>query len=93
MNTTQGEHFGTVGERGQWNVRLTGINVTEGGVYGTTWIYRFVTEEGNIAVWFSSRNVELVVNGRYALTGTVKKHQVYQSKNNTVLTRCKAVAI
>jgi len=81
-------HFGTVGERGTWRVTVLSCFATEG-QYGTTWIYKFVTADGNAAVWFSSRRADVEVGEIYWLTGTIKKHDWYRGTDETHVTRCK----
>jgi len=81
-------HFGTPEERGTWSATLIGCFTTEGH-YGTTWIYKFATSEGNAATWFSSRNAQLTVGTVYWVTGTVKQHSEYRGTKETHLTRCK----
>lgn len=81
-------HFGTVGERDTWQATLIGCFTTEN-QYGTTWIYKWATADGNAATWFSSRNVEVEIGKSYWLTGTVKKHDSYRGTAETHVTRCK----
>jgi hypothetical protein len=82
------DHFGTVGERASWQVTVLGCYTTEG-YYGTTFIYKFVTADGNAATWFSSRSADIEVGESCWLTGTVKKHDTYRGTAETHLTRCK----
>ena len=80
-------HFGVVGERSVWQATLIGCHSFDG-QYGTTWIYKFATADGNAATWFSSRNAEIEIGTAYWLTGTVKKHDSYRGTAETHLTRC-----
>jgi hypothetical protein len=82
------QHFGAVGARGVWQVTLLDCVVTEG-YYGTTFIYKFVTADGNACTWFSSRDADIEVGESYWLTGTVKKHDSYRGTAETHVTRCK----
>lgn len=82
-----GDWVGTVGER----LNLKGLTITRRsvieGVYGATYIFGLVDEFGNQFTWFASRNigeVDKVVN----LRGTVKKHDEFKGRKQTVLTRC-----
>lgn len=86
--TETSEHFGEVGERGTWNVTVLGCYTTEG-YYGTTWIYKFATTDGNAVTWFSTRNAEVDVGESYWLTGTVKKHDRYRGTAETHVSRCR----
>lgn len=59
--------------------------------FGWTNIYYFLDAEGNQLVWFTS-SVDLndiEINTPLFITGTVKKHDVYKNKKQTILTRCK----
>jgi hypothetical protein len=82
-----GGWVGTVGERlNLKGLRITRRNVTEG-AYGATYIFGLVDEFGNQFTWFASRNigeVDKIVN----LRGTVVKHNEFNGRKQTVLTRC-----
>lgn len=56
-------------------------------MYGTTFLYRFVDESGNVFVWKASGAYN-VFDG-VTIKGTVKDHSEYQGVKQTVLTRCK----
>lgn len=82
-------HFGVVGERGRFELTLTG---EVQGIYGGRWtsyLHRFVDADGNIAVWFSSKPTDLEPNRTYKIEARVKGHDVYKGVPQTVLTRCK----
>ena len=52
-NLSASEHFGEVGKRTDFYARLIGLASFDG-MYGTTWIHRFLTRDGNVVVWFAS---------------------------------------
>lgn len=62
---------------------------------GTTRRYKFVTEEGNVIMWDTSKYIDLeerrihdkTFNG--TVVGTVKKLEEYNGVKQTWLTRCK----
>ena len=85
--------FGTVGERSKVGYVLTlrAVKTWEGD-YGTTWMYRFVSSEGNVAIWRSSRNIELEMGNTYIVKGTIKAHSEYKGTKQTDLTRCAVAA-
>ena len=56
-------------------------------MYGTTFLYRFVDDAGNVFVWKASGAYN-VFDG-VTIKGTVKDHSEYQGVKQTVLTRCK----
>ncbi len=58
--------------------------------WGTTFLYKFTDENGNVYVWYASRSID-VVDGM-TLRGTVKDHSEYQGVKQTVLTNCCKVA-
>jgi len=59
------------------------------GIYSST-LYKFVTDEGYILIWFASGINEQLDQGDTAvITGTIKDHQDYQGNKQTIITRCK----
>lgn len=63
------------------------------GDYGTTTLYTMVTEDGNVAKWFSSGTDKLGENvgARFVIRGSVKKHDEWEGMKATVLTRCTVI--
>jgi hypothetical protein len=91
------EHFGTVGKREVFTLTVTAERDMESD-YGRLTMYKFRDAEGRTAVWFSSASIVikgadgetrygLVVGDTYQIKATVKKHDVYQDRKQTVLTR------
>ena len=78
---------------GEVKERVRGIRVTVTfvkyleGDYGTTSLIKFRTEDGHLAVWFASGYKEFEVGQELVIDGTVKKHDVYDGQDQTVLTR------
>lgn len=59
------------------------------GAYGTSYLHVFLDPDGRKATWFASNDrLEL---GTYKIKATVKKHEVYQGKKTTQLSRCVVV--
>lgn len=81
------EYFGEIKKRDTFSLTLTGTNEFDG-MYGTTYLYRFVDADNNTAVWFSSKNCDLSKGETYQVKGTVKEHKQYRDTKQTVLTRC-----
>lgn len=82
------EYVGTVGDRVKGLlVRVIRRKVLEGGQFGPTTMYRMLDMQGNVLVWFSSRDV-MDEGEWYTLTGTVKRHEEYEGVKQTQLTRC-----
>lgn len=90
---TESDYIGSVGEKITCECDYVGrseyyTNFTH---YGeTVYLYRF-SENGNVIVWKTSKNVEFSEGKRYALTGTVKEHKEYGGNRETVIIRAKAV--
>jgi hypothetical protein len=57
--------------------------------YGTSTLYMFVDDNGNIfKTFYSGNSWEVDNNEQCILTGTVKKHEEYKDKKSTMLNRC-----
>ena len=84
---------GTVGEKiKNIPVTIVGVSSTQGN-YGTSFIYRMLTDDGNVMTWFASNSLGVVEGAKMTLvSGTVKAHQTYRDVSQTVLTRCKMVS-
>lgn len=90
--------IGTEGERLDFYGQLYKLIAIEG-QYGTTWVHKFKTREGNMVVWFASSRpvVGTRENGtyihaepgdkEYLMTGTVKRHETREGINQTTMTR------
>jgi hypothetical protein len=81
------EHFGEVGKRQVWTMTLTDRWDVDGH-YGTTRVHKFLTAEGNVAVWFASSSSGMEVGETWKVKATVKKHDDRKGVKQTVLNRC-----
>lgn len=88
-NELPSEHVGEVKER------LKDISVTclfskvFDSDWGTSTLYMFQDESGNIfKTFYSGCSWEAYIGGIYLLTGTVKRHGEYKGKKETMLSRC-----
>jgi len=89
---------GYIGEPGQ---RIKDLDVTvtwtmqRPSDWGVTTIIKMLDSAGHVLVWFSSNAPDgMDVQGnRFRITGTVKEHKEYNGDSETVVTRCKAIAI
>lgn len=61
------------------------------GVYGVTYLTKFVEGDGNTVVWFASRPLDRGVT--YRLTATVKAHRDYNGAKETVITRGRGIDV
>lgn len=87
------EWVGTVGERLK-GLKLNLVRkIVNDGMYGTTYILKFVDDAGHSFTWFSSSGTdakgEIWGEGGevYYGTGTVKKHDTFREEKQTILTR------
>jgi len=85
------EHFSTVGRRDVFRLTVVFTKRLEGGEWGPTHLHVMRDEQGRVAKWFSSTD-PLEAGATYDLKATVKKHDEYQYRKETVLTRCVVVS-
>ena len=78
---------GEVGERLDRTLTVKKVTQLEN-YFGTSTFYLFEDEAGNEYCWTTSAR-QLDLGETYEVRGTVKAHQVYKGKKQTVLTRCK----
>ena len=57
--------------------------------FGTQYIHRFTTEEGNTLVWKTGKSLDFEEGKEVSITGTVKSHDEYRGEKQTQLIRCK----
>ena len=91
-NELTNEFLGEIGDKLELPVTLKSIRFIDGN-YGVTSLYSFVTDDGHLVKWFSTRAVlnDSDVDKSITITGTVKKHDEYNGTKSTILTRCKVV--
>ena len=85
-------HQGVVGGKLTFDGEVVMVRAVEG-EYGTTTILKLVDASGNVYTWFASGGKDVQRGEKYTITGTVKKHDAYQTEKQTVLTRCKLVEV
>ena len=81
-------HQGKIGDRLDLAVRITKVTKLEDGYYGPSTFHLMEDEAGNEYCWTTSAKT-LEYGECYILKGTVKAHQNYKGKEQTVLTRCR----
>jgi hypothetical protein len=79
---------GEVGKKIKVEVTFSGEFSFES-YYGVTFVKRFADKDGNIFVWFTTSSNGFEVDKTYTIQGTVKKHDAYNEKLQTVITRVK----
>ena len=82
----QSEYVGTVGQRITLKAATVALLSSWDGYYGTTWLYKFVDESGNVFVWFASR--PCTAEAGAVIKATVKDHNERDGVKQTVVTRC-----
>lgn len=86
------EYVGTVGEKIELNIEVTGSMSFPGYREDqTTTMYKMMDEAGHSLVWFSSGNTDLENGKKYTIKGTVKKQELYKEWKQTTLTRVKVI--
>jgi hypothetical protein len=83
----QRKHLGTVGERlGFASVEIKALRYFESD-WGVRTLVRFETKEGDILIWWASRELDWEVGEKLDITGTVHKHDAYKDCPQTELKR------
>ena len=83
------KHFGTVGVRIRKLALTYRGNYSFDSQYGTTFIHRFVTEDGSDAVWMTGSSSLCAEGETITVDATVKAHDEYKGRPQTKLTRVK----
>lgn len=92
------KHVGEIGERlsikgtyqrtGSWDQKsFAGYGMV------TMYIHTFKDADGNVFTWKTQNTLGMEYGECVNLTGTVKEHAEYKGERQTVLTRCKVVAV
>lgn len=82
------EHFGAVKEKVSFKATILMVRRIET-AWGVSTLVRMQQDNGNIAVWFASADPKISTGDVVAVTGKVKKHDVYMNVKQTSLTHCK----
>ena len=82
------EWLGSVDKRETFILRCVYTQAIDG-AFGVSTLHIFLDKEGRKAKWFSSN--EKLDKGFYEIKGTVKKHETYEGRKITQLSRCKVV--
>ena len=82
------EWFGDVGGRDSFILRVVYTQDLDGR-FGVTYLHILVDDRCRKAKWFASG--KCLEKGTYEIRATVKKHEVYQDRKETLLTRCSVV--
>lgn len=80
------EHVGTVGERVELTLKVTGLRSWDGD-WGTTTLHRFEDGDGRLVVWFGSRGQIAGEGETVTARWKIKEHSEYKGRRQTVVTR------
>lgn len=83
-------YVGGIGERLLVKLATAELITSWDGMYGTTWLYRFTDESGNVFIWYASRPCD--AEGGATIKATVKDHKERNGVKQTILTRCQVAA-
>ena len=82
------EWFGEVGKREIFTLKVVHTQPFDGR-FGLSYLHIFIDGKGRKAKWFSSG--ECLEKATYEIKATVKKHEVYEERKETLLSRCTVV--
>ena len=86
-------YFGTVGQREKTITAKVEDVRGFSGRFGDGRIVRFRTTDGKLLVWFANSQSDIVPGREYEFAGTVKSHEIYKGKSQTIVTRCKLASV
>jgi hypothetical protein len=83
--------IGVVGSRTTFNGSLQSCKYLPGGAWGDSWLYKFQDDVGNDVVWFSTKDQNIEVGQKFAITGSIKRHDInkYTNQPQTIILRAK----
>lgn len=82
------DHFGKAGERITFRAKVVGQKLFESS-FGPQIILSFMTEQGNLAKWFTKAAARVPVGEEFDITATIKGHSEFNGTKETELSRCK----
>ena len=78
-------HVGKVGERLELDVTVLSVRAFDGSQWGTSYLTKLLDVEGNLLIWWASKEIE---EGRAVrVKATVKRHEVRGGVQQTVISR------
>lgn len=84
--------LGNIGDKLKADFNEFEIVTSWDGFYGVTWMYKFVTDEGNILIWKSSKWIDATEIKKGHVKFTVKDHTEFRGIKQTEVTRCRISA-
>lgn len=91
IDESNSKFIGKTGDKLTIDVKVAACVTGWDGLYGYTWLYKFLDEDGNVYIWYSSKGLDLSEIMVTKLSGTVKNHTTFKGINQTVLTRCRVL--
>lgn len=94
-------YVGEIGKRMEFDIAEMRLLSSWDTQFGTTYLYKFTTTDGNVLIWFASSTFgEWTKDGRRwiafesvsKIKATVKDHNERDGVKQTIITRCKKVA-
>ena len=85
------EYIGSEGAKVSANIKSAACVYAKDTVYGTTFMYKFLSLDGNIIMWSTDKVID--TDTVDTITGTVKRYEEYNGVKQTWLTRCKVTNI
>lgn len=85
----QSKYCGEIGERISVDIQSTRCVTYWENMYGTTWLYEFITTDGNVIMWATSAFVDDDRRDVTHLVGTVSKYEDYNGVAQTWVKRAK----
>lgn len=81
------QYIAEVGERVTATIKSSKCLTSWETMYGVTFLYEFITEDGNVIIWKTGKHLDEIEN--VTIKGTVKGHKEFNGVKQTELTRCK----
>lgn len=82
------QHLGAVGDKITAHATVTLVRRIDGAM-GPVTLYGLRDDQGNEIRWFSTSDVDMEKDQRVQISGRIKKLDVYNGIQQTILTRCK----
>lgn len=89
------DYVGEIGKRMDFRIREAKILTSWDNGYGMTYLYRMLTEEGNVLIWKGSKHLGQKIDDNWipftagCIKGTVKEHAERDGVRQTLITRVK----
>lgn len=92
IGNIESKHIGNIGDKIEIEVTFLGRSSFIS-MYGESYIHRFKDENENILIWFSSSGFPEYIEPwtKLKIKATVKNHDDYQNKKQTIITRVKKI--